>query len=110
MYVKIKNKTTEDKLHRECKTLWNQVNELTWLSEKKYCRKYYSEHSNNIKKRNGKVFSHNLYIFLISLLNSLVSTFEHQLWTSWVLLLQNRVTSEYIYIYVFSQKLVTGSY
>ena len=49
-YIKTKNKTNKEDLHKEYKTLRNQVNELIGLSKKNYYGKYFTEHSNNIKK------------------------------------------------------------
>ena len=46
-YVKTKNISTKDKLHKEYKVLRNQVNEIIKLSKKNY-GKYVGEHSDNI--------------------------------------------------------------
>ena len=49
-YVKTKNKTAKEELHKDYKMLRNQVNELIRLSKKNYYGKYFEKHTNNIKK------------------------------------------------------------
>ena len=49
-YIKAKNKTTKELIHDEYKILRNQINESIRLSKKNYYGRYFTEHSNNIKK------------------------------------------------------------